>query len=105
MSITAIASSATRNGTEGRHGRTPPVPASRALVPLDTPRAAPRATVASSSRRITPDAAILAHLWATRENLGQTRARRRATPGTVQTAYERANGLRGQGTTAHSRVV
>lgn len=75
------------------YGRPAPLAADRAPVPIE-PVAAPRPKVAASAaRRITGDAALLAHLWAIRENAPQTRARRRAAPGTAREAYARADAL------------
>ncbi len=106
MSIAAIATSATTTGTGFQTGQRPEaVPTHKALVPVETPRAAPRTIAATAARRITPDAALVAHLWATRENLPQLRARRRAAPGTARAAYEGAAGLKDAPRASHSRVI
>ncbi|MEM7567687.1 MAG: hypothetical protein AAF321_10700, partial [Pseudomonadota bacterium] len=65
-----------------------------ALVPVEAARPAPRPVAATSARRITPDAALVAHLWAMRENAPQLRARRRAAPGTAEAAYQGAAALK-----------
>ncbi len=106
MSIAAIATSTTTTGTGLESGRrTEALPAHRALVPVEAPRAAPRTIAPTTIRRITPDAALVAHLWATRENLPQLRARRRAGPGTARAAYEGAAALKDAPHGSRSRVI
>lgn len=62
-------------------------PASRALTVIEAP-----ARIASAPCR---DAAFLAHLIATRAQVPQTRARRRAEPAEAIAAYRKTGSLRG----------
>ena len=101
MSIAAIASSNAQTGFD----RPTALPASRSLVPVEPSRAQPRPMAATSARRMTPDAALVAHLWAARENVPQSRARRRATPGLARSAYETAGALKDRPSATLGRYV
>lgn len=88
MRITAVDAGAF--GSE----RNRPLPAHRAPALVEPPVAASRPETIVSARRVLADPALVAHLWAARENVPQARARRRAASGEAGAAYAEAARLK-----------
>lgn len=83
---------ATTQAGTGFGQRPQPLPAHRAPVAVEAQSDARPTRVPRTA--LMPDAAIVAHLWAVRENAPQTRARRRAAPQAAGEAYARAQSLK-----------